>query len=206
MSALPACGSGPGSATDVDVDDSAPVNEDRPPRNGDSPPYNADAPPASADDAPGTDDGSAPSNGGQLVALCQQLCGRLSACEGGMGSLCESNCNFSNELSAALSQCENEVVDVWSCALRLPSLCDSEGSGAIDIDDTQCGPASERAEDCFDELDLDVDVDSSGNGNGGGNPPPPNPCSPAGGCQCATTCLTCQCAGATAVDCGPVCM
>ena len=79
-----------------------PGNGDAPPLNGEAPPQNGEAPPSTGGDPPPGDDGAAPGNGGQVVALCQQLCARLSACEGDTGDLCQSNCDLSSELLAAL--------------------------------------------------------------------------------------------------------
>lgn len=213
--ALPACGGGPGSAAGVETDDTAPENDDAPPygasgdrapSNDDTPPRAKDRPPSNPDRPPGGSpspgDGDGGSSDSDAQASCQALCADipdLNECstagiEGAVASICRTNCVLSEEDAA----CDAQLSDALDCLAQLGEFCTGNPPTAADA--AQCSDEFEAADTCEDMNSVPDDDDD--------DPPPPPVanCTLAGGCQCATACQVCTCAGGTTAQCSAACM
>ena len=181
--------------------DASPANKDQPPGSGsdqtppssDRVPGNADAPPASADAPAGSGDT------GQLVDLCQRLCGSIQTavdqCSMGMsmagiGDLCSAK--VSCQVPASYP-CVTEVVGLLDCFIaNFGALCGGKQAQA-----DFCSEQQNAVTSCTKTNGLDT-AGSGGNDNGsGGGPSTAAACTSAGKCKCPDDCTTCTCKAGT---------
>jgi hypothetical protein len=194
-----ACGGG--TATNARPD----ATEEQPPTNGDQAPNdtdtasNTDQPPANSDSPPNNAGEPAGSGGGRLEQLCKRICDTIETLaedcsdgmtDVGMGDACSAEVNCQIPPS---TPCQDEIADAFDCIFaNLAIICSDEpGQGPGQGPAARpCNDVAKRLTDCARDNGLTDPPDDNGNGNG--NDPPPS-CTPMGGCECATECLTCGC-------------
>jgi hypothetical protein len=203
------CGSGTSSAVPTDAaEEQPPANSDQAPNNAGDTATNTDVAPSNPDAAPSSSEDPAGSGGGgRLGALCEKVCSTLKTiddCSGGMTMVgmqdacsAEVNCQIPADLP-----CQNEIADAFDCIFDNLALICSAGNDNQDPkpDANPCKDVARKLTDCAEASGLNTD--GNGNGNGNGNQ---GSCSEAGGCECASDCLSCLCDAGTDTDAQTAC-
>ena len=168
------CGSGGGpDATPDPIDEHPPGNRDQPINNAaDRPPTDPDQPPNNSGGLP--NQGGGGNAEGQCRAFCASIQGKDCMGAGNLTAAIRQACQSGCVLTAQQRLCANEIAGVISCLSRLSGLC----TDAFDEDQEDACDASFRAVDDCEEAN---------------EPQTQGACNTAGGCECATACLTCGC-------------
>lgn len=179
-----------GNVSASNAEQQPPTNKDAPPSNSDrasnpdQTPSNPDQPTNNASDPAGT------GGGGRLGTLCQDLCNSIERlgdqCGDGMSmmgdskSLCATGC----QIPANVLPCEQEIADAFSCLIdNLQLLCSTTNEADQEAAASICEDALKAETGCAKANGITDDNDNN----------TPAKCSKAGGCDCATDCLSCTC-------------